>query len=97
MLLPQEAPRPDAPLAIPVPIYQDPLAPEKPPEPIEGALMQQSSGSSFAQVGGAVLGGAVAGLGAGTAVAGMAAKGMIASGWAAPVGIAVGLGTMLFG
>ena len=100
MLLPQEAPRPDAPLAIPVPIYQDPLAPEKPPEPIEGALMQQSSGSSFAQVGGAVLGGALAGFGTYAALGGMKAGATFATaggGWAGPLGIAVGLGTMLFG
>ena len=100
MLEPERAPDPDRPLDLPVPIYQDPLAPEKPPEPIKGALMQQSSGSSFAQVGQSVLGGTMAGLGAfGAASAAGLGSTMITSGLslAGGLGIAVGLGTMLFG
>ena len=62
--------------------------------------MQQSSGSSFAQVGQSVLGGAMAGLGTfGAASAAGLGSQMITSGLsvAGGLGIAVGLGTMLFG
>ena len=103
MLRPERTPDPEKPLDLPIPVYQDPLAPEKPPEPIQGALMQQSSGSSFGSVGGAAVGGALAGLGAYGAAAGIgsgAAAGSFAAGIgaAAPyIGIAVGLGTLLFG
>lgn len=95
MLDPSLAPRPDIPepLDIPELKYVDPLAPEKPPRPIHGAMAREVS-SSGAQMGfvGKAATGALAGLSAGQLVASTFAT----SGWALPVGLAVGLGTFLF-
>ncbi len=93
MLRPEEQPYIDAPELLPEVIYQDPLAPEKPPAPIMGALMQQSSSSSFASTGARVLGSAVTGLsayGAATTIGGAI------GGVAGPIGAAVAIGSYLF-
>ena len=94
MLRPSKQPYAPEPLDLPDLVYQDPLAPEKPPEPIEGAMLQSSGGGgSFASTASRVLGGVTAGLGAYST---MAAIPSLASA-AGPLGIAVGLGSMLFG
>ena len=94
MLSPSKQPYAPEPLDLPDLVYQDPLAPEKPPEPIEGAMLQSSGGGgSFASTASSVLGGVTAGLGAASTAMSL---GMAASA-ATPLGIAVGLGSMLFG
>ena len=94
MLRPSKQPYAPAPLDLPDLVYQDPLAPEKPPEPIEGAMLQSSGGGgSFASTASNILGGVTAGLGAASTAMSL---GMAASA-ATPLGIAVGLGSMLFG
>tara|TARA_X000001382_G_scaffold26757_2_gene17212 strand:- start:7871 stop:9628 length:1758 start_codon:yes stop_codon:yes gene_type:complete len=73
--------------------YQDPLAPEPPPEPVKGAVPTGSS--SAARMANAALGGATAGLGAyATAATGLQAAGMATTA-AGPIGWAVGIGTTL--
>ncbi len=85
------------PLNIPLPAYQDPMAPEVPPAPIKGAM--QSNIGIGAALPGAALGGAVAGFGTAAAISGAASSGAAwASGLAAgPIGLAVGLGTFALG
>ena len=98
MLEPVEAPLPPPPKDLPVPIYQDLVEPQKPPEPVERAQMAHIAGPSFGQ---RALTAGVAGLGTyamlqGTAAfakgGSMALKGL----GAGPIGLAVGLGTLLF-
>ena len=85
------------PLNIPLPAYQDPMAPNTPPAPIQGA-MQSNIGLGQA-LPGAALGGAVAGLGTYATIAGAKASGAAwASGLAAgPIGLAIGLGSFALG
>ena len=85
------------PLDIPLPAYQDPMAPNTPPAPIQGA-MQNNIGIGAA-LPGAALGGAVAGFGTAAAISGAAQGGAAwATGLAAgPIGLAVGLGTFALG
>ena len=94
MLDPKLSPRPDIPepLDIPELRYVDPLAPEAPPRPIMGAMARdvQSSGGSIGTA--QVVSATAAGLTAGQLMATTFAS----SGWALPVGVAVGLGTLLF-
>jgi hypothetical protein len=72
------------PETIPLPDYQDPLAPPVPPAPIKGAT-QQAVGISDT-LPGAALSGAIAGVTTGMAAANL--------GWAAgPIGVGVGLAT----
>ena len=88
--------KPDRPPSIPAPIplplteYEDPLAPTPPPEPIKGAKADSNSALNAAS---SIVGGIAAG--AGTA-AGLGAMGMAAAS-ATPIGIAIGVGTALFG
>tara|TARA_R100000458_G_C8277617_1_gene253212 strand:- start:1299 stop:2984 length:1686 start_codon:yes stop_codon:yes gene_type:complete len=84
---------PDLPIPQPLPttVYQDVLKPEAPPIPIEGA-MPTDTGPTFGQK---ALSGAVAGLASYAAVAGTS-SGAIAGIGAGPIGLAIGLGTMLF-
>ena len=72
------------PLEIPLPKYQDPMAPATPPAPIRGATQSQISATQ------ALPGAALAGVTAGLGAASMASQ----MGWAAgPIGWTVGLGT----
>ena len=85
------------PIELPEAIYQDPMAPEIGPPPIQGATQ---SPVSFGQaLPGAALSGATAGLGTYAALGSMTsfAKGGAMYGAAGPIGLAVGLGTALFG
>ena len=85
------------PIDLPTPKYQDPQEPNLPPAPMEGAMMDSSTGAAgFA---GAALSGTIAGLGAASAAtaAGFGAAnatGMMALG-ATPIGLAVGALTFL--
>jgi hypothetical protein len=92
------------PLDIPLPVYQDPLAPNIPPAPIQGAM--QSQMGLGAAIPGAALSGVTMGLGAysmasagllgGTAATGSAAAtGAIAA--AGPIGLLAGLGGFALG
>jgi hypothetical protein len=86
------------PIELPDAIYQDPMAPEVGPPPIQGATQ---SPVSFGQaLPGAALGGLTAGLGTYAALSGTALGGTSAATGASlaagPLGIAVGLGTALF-
>ena len=95
-LKPEAGPSIPKPLPLPTTIYQDPQKPTKPPEPIKGA-MPTYSGPSFGQK---ALSGAVAGLGTSAMLGAFAKTGGgwgAAGGWAGPLGLAVGIGTMLFG
>ena len=87
------------PIELPEAIYQDPMAPEVGPPPIQGA--QQSTVSFGQALPGAALSGAVAGLGAGVAAASAGfgatgATGLMSIG-AGPIGLAVGGLTFLGG
>ena len=101
MLKPEKADYIDAPEPLPEAIYQDPLAPTKPPAPIKGALMQQSN-PGFGSTGAKVATAAITGLsayGSAAAIGAGATSGTLASGigYAAPyIGAAVALGTLLF-
>jgi len=77
------------PIELPEAIYQDPMAPEVGPPPIQGAT--QSPISMGQALPGAALGGLTAGLGT---YAGLSAAGMTAAG---PLGWAVGLGSFAMG
>ena len=80
------------PIELPEAIYQDPMAPEVGPPPIQGATQ---SPVSFGQaLPGAALSGAVAGIGTYSALAGLGGK---AATMATPLGWAVGLGSMFMG
>jgi hypothetical protein len=96
-LKPEAGPAIPQPLPLPTTVYQDPQKPTKPPEPIKGA-MPTYAGPGAGQK---VLSGAVAGLGTaammGAFKAGGAGGWSAAGGWAGPLGLAVGIGTMLFG
>jgi len=86
------------PIELPEAIYQDPMAPEIGPPPIEGAM--QSPISLGQALPGAALGGLTAGLGTYAALssAGLtAAKGATGLMAAGPLGLAVGLGTFAMG
>ena len=81
------------PIELPEAIYQDPMAPQIAPPPMEGAM--QSPTTLGEALPGAALTGVLAGVGTATATAGMTSTfGAMAGG---PLGIAVGLGTALFG
>jgi len=82
------------PLEIPLPKYQDPMAPSVPPAPIKGAT--QSQVGAGATLGGAALGGITAGLGAAVGVNSLASKSLMGLG-AGPWGAIVGLGTFAMG
>ena len=87
------------PIELPEAIYQDPMAPEIGPPPIQGA--QQSTVSFGQALPGAALSGAVAGIGAGVAAASAGfgatgATGLMSIG-AGPIGLAVGGLTFLGG
>ena len=93
--LPDDAiPKPEA---LPTAEYQDVLKPEKAPIPIAGA-MPTNMGPTFGQK---ALSGAVAGLGAAgmASMAGFGARGTtgLMSIGACRIGLAIGIGTMLFG
>ena len=85
------------PIELPEAIYQDPMAPEIGPPPIEGAM--QSPISMGQALPGAALGGLTAGLGTYAGLGSMAAfsKGGAMAGMAGPLGLAVGLGTFAMG
>ena len=85
MLKPTRAPTPPAPIQLPETQWQDPLMPSKPPEPIKGA--KASTGISDA------LSSVASGVAVGTSIAGIGALGASAG----PIGLAVGIGTALFG
>ena len=80
------------PIELPEAIYQDPMAPEVGPPPIQGAT--QSTVSFGQALPGAALSGAVAGIGTYSALAGLGGK---AATMATPLGWAVGLGSMFMG
>ena len=92
MLKPTRGPTAPAPIQLPETQWQDPLMPTKPPEPIKGAKAQTGITDALSSV----VGGAVAGIGAASAVGGMTGGTLLGIG-AGPIGIAVGLGTALFG
>lgn len=92
LLRPGQPPLMPPPLNLPVPTYTDPLTPTQPPEPIEGA----KANTGLANAASSVVGGAVAGLGAAAAV-GATSTGMVMGMGATPWGLAIGLGSMLFG
>ena len=80
------------PLNIPLPAYQDPMAPNTPPAPIQGA-MQSNLGLGSA-IPGAAMSGLTVGLGVGAATAGKAWAGALAGG---PLGLIAGLGAFALG
>ena len=80
------------PLDIPLPAYQDPMAPKAPPAPIKGA--QQSNITLGQALPGAALGGLTTGLAVGASTAGMKSLGALAGG---PIGIIAGLGAFALG
>tara|TARA_R100001443_G_scaffold1608_4_gene5795 strand:- start:1929 stop:3638 length:1710 start_codon:yes stop_codon:yes gene_type:complete len=78
------------PVNLPTPQYQPVQEPSLPPAPMEGAMMDSSTGAAgFA---GAALSGTVAGLGAAAATANMTSLGALAGG---PIGLGIGLLTFL--
>ena len=86
---PERPPSIPAPIPLPLTKYEDPLAPTPPPEPIKGAKADSNSALNAAS---SIVGGIAAGAGVASA---MTTAGMTAA--AGPVGIAVGIGTALFG
>ena len=82
------------PLEIPLPKYQDPMAPAVPPAPIKGAT--QSQVGAGASIAGAALSGVTAGIGAAVGVNSLASKSLMGLG-AGPWGAIVGLGTFAMG
>lgn len=90
MLKPTRAPSIPQPIPLPETEWQDPLKPSKPPEPIKGAKANTGGITN-------ALSSAVSGAGAAMAVSGgLQAAGMVAAS-ANPIGLAIGIGTMLFG
>ena len=83
MIEPEKVPTPPVPLTLPDVIYDDIMAPEKPPKPIKGASFNASAGGDFMMS-------ALSGVSAGASV--YAALG--SSSLATPLGLMVGLGTM---
>ena len=87
------------PLNIPLPAYQDPMAPNTPPAPIQGA-MQSNLGLGSA-IPGAALGGAVAGLSTAAFASSTAGSAILSNMGitmgAGPLGLAVGLGSFALG
>jgi hypothetical protein len=86
------------PLDIPLPVYQDPLAPNIPPAPIQGAM--QSQMGLGAAIPGAALSGVTMGLGAYSMASagllgGTATTGAMAA--AGPIGLLAGLGGFALG
>ena len=79
------------PIELPEAIYQDPMAPEVGPPPIQGAT--QSTVSFGQALPGAALSGLVAGVGTATALGGVSSMASMAT----PLGWAVGLGTAFMG
>ena len=87
------------PLNIPLPKYQNPMAPNIPPAPIKGAT--QSQMGVGAAIPGAALGGAVAGLGTAAFASSTAGSAILSNMGitmgAGPLGLAVGLGSFALG
>ena len=100
MLEPEKLPTIPKPITIPETQWQDPLAPQKPPAPIKGALARDVSGGQSILSPGNIIGAVGAGLGAAAGVSAISASGLGAMGvtiGAGPIGAAVGLGMLLFG
>ena len=98
MLEPEKLPTIPKPITIPETQWQDPLAPRKPPAPIQGAMARDVDGGTSILSPGNIIGATAAGLAAGGAVASGALGSSLAGiGLATPVGAAVGLGMLLFG
>ena len=91
MLRPDKQPYAPEPLDLPDLVYQDPLEPEAPPEPLELAAMEAGGGQSFGGLGN-ILGGVQAGLGVASSILEMGGSG----GFATAAGITTSLGSMLF-
>jgi hypothetical protein len=93
MLKPTRGPTAPKPIELPETKWQDPLMPSKPPEPIKGAKAQTGITDALSSV----VGGAAAGIGVATALAAPSAAGLGLAAAAGPIGLAVGIGTALFG
>lgn len=92
MLQPERAPVIPAPLDLPTAEYVDPMNPTKPPEPVKGAKAETGGIANAAT---SVLSGVTSGVAVASATAGMTGTfGSLAGG---PLGLAVGIGTALFG
>lgn len=86
MIEPTKAPTQQQPLNIKYTQYQDPMNPSLPPRPIKGAKADVNSlGNTISSI--------ASGVAVGSSIAGMSALGAAAG----PLGIAVGIGTALFG
>jgi len=84
MIEPTRAPEQEQPLNIKYTQYQDPMTPSVPPRPIKGAKAETNS------LGNAI-GSIASGVAVGSSIAGMSFAG------AGPIGLAIGIGTALFG
>ncbi len=92
LLRPNEPPRIPPPLKLPDLEWQDPLTPNRPPEPIKGALARMPSGGGgggFVDAASSVLGAVSTGFG----IASIGALGALAT----PLGVVAGIGSLLFG